>query len=288
MGMVPQQVAYWSGLSDQVGDIDAIICDLWGVIHDGVQVDTAAVQAIVEARAAGIKTVFLTNAPRPRGAVRQQLQDLAVPDALLDEIVTSGGLARDVIRRDFAGKRMYHMGSLEDHHLTVAGLPAVLVDDLSDADVILATDIETMPLDAHRPLFAPLIARGVPFICANPDKIVHVGDQLIYCAGAAADIYEDMGGLVHWFGKPVPVSYTASLAQIGYDGPLDRVLMIGDSLRTDITGANTLGLKSLLLSSGIHRDDLAGVEADISADDFAQRVAPQTALPTALMNGLKW
>ena len=266
-------IPIWAGLRGNIDAYDLIICDLWGVMHDGISLHTPAQDALIEARRAGVQTVFLSNAPRPRAYVREHLAAMGMAPELLDNVVTSGGLARDYVRAHFSGGALYHMGPRTDSG-TVAGLPVTLTTKLEDADAILATDLDRGSLDDHRTLLAGAAERQVPFLCANPDRVVHVGSKLYACAGAVADIYAGMGGPVVWFGKPVASAFMACRREIGLEdcAPADvpeKILMIGDSMQTDIAGAVAAGLDSVLITGGIHRAHLAGHFASSPASPAA-------------------
>ncbi len=266
-------IEIWQGIEEHLDRFDLIICDLWGVMHDGISLHSSAAFAIQCARKVGLKTVFLSNAPRPREYVRQHLIQMGLEAHLTDFIVTSGGLARDEVRENFSGSKLYHMGPDSDHN-TIEGLPVSLVDHPSKADVILATDLDYSNIDDHRNLLKEAALKNTLFLCANPDRVVHVGNKLFYCAGAVADLYESMGGDVKWYGKPMPGAFTACLSEVGMPNiRKDRVLMIGDSMKTDITGACDTGIKSLLIAGGIHRNELnAIVDQSLSGDSVSVEV----------------
>ena len=287
-------VLYPVNLRDLCDDIDLIICDLWGVMHNGVSPYVAAIEAIKRARAAGVQTIFLSNAPRPRGHVRAHFVEMGVPTEIVDNVVTSGGLARDHVRAEFKGCKLYHLGPETDKN-TIEGLPVTVVEDPDEADVILATDLDFPRVESHRPLLAGAASRGVPFLCANPDRVVHVGEKLFLCAGAVADLYETMGGDVRWFGKPTVEAFQACVAEVnlrpGFDS--SRVLMIGDSLQTDIAGACSAGYRSLFIASGIHRDKIAGLVGsaeggEVSRVDFRKIFGAGKPFPHAVSNFLVW
>jgi len=289
-----QSVTQLTGLRELAPSLDLIICDLWGVMHNGESPYVAAIDAVLAARRAGIKSVFLSNAPRPRGFVRAHLVSMGMPEALTDLVVTSGGLARDEVREKFAGKRLYHLGPVTDHN-TIAGLPVTLVNHPDEAEVILATDLDFPRVEDHRPWLAGPVSRGVPFLCANPDRVVHVGDRLHLCAGSVADLYGRMGGEVHWFGKPTASALTSCLAECGMDEDTDpdRVLMIGDSLQTDMAGAAATGYRGLFIAGGIHREDVPELEVStvaglLSVDRFKQIFGAGKAVPHAVMKQLVW
>lgn len=287
-------ITHVTGLNELVPRLKLIICDLWGVMHDGIHAHTEAAVAIDGARDAGVRSVFLSNAPRPRYHVRNQLIQMGMPERLTDFIVTSGGLARDAVRSRFDGAALYHLGPAEDHN-TLEGLPVDLVRTPEDADVILATGLAYLDVDRHRPLLAGAAEKKTPFLCANPDRVVHVGPKLYLCAGTIADIYEAMDGPVEWFGKPTAGALFSCLDEVGLAGSHDKksIVMIGDSLQTDIAGANAAGFDSLFIAGGIHRkewpDMLRRVDGKrLTCRDFDAVVGEGKPTPGGLMEKLVW
>ncbi|PCI62584.1 MAG: TIGR01459 family HAD-type hydrolase [Kordiimonadales bacterium] len=295
MSLSPKDaVLYPASLRDLCSDVDLIICDLWGVMHNGVSPYVAAIDAIKQARASGVQTIFLSNAPRPRGHVRAHLIEMGVPQDIADNVVTSGGLARDHVRSEFEGCKLYHLGPETDFN-TIEGLPVTVVQNPDDADVILATDLDFPRVESHRPWLAGAVSRGVPFLCANPDRVVHVGNKLFLCAGSVADLYAAMGGEVRWFGKPTVEAFHACVAEVSL--PLEtvgeRILMIGDSLQTDIAGANAAEYRSLFIASGIHRDKIPGLEkavvnGGVLQQEFRKIFGAGKPFPYAVSNFLVW
>lgn len=289
-----QNVLLPSGLRDVAGELKLIICDLWGVLHNGESPYLTAINAIASARKAGIETVFLSNAPRPRSFVRAHLIAMGVPESLANYVVTSGGLARDEVRAQFAGSKLYHLGPSTDKN-TIAGLPVDLVDHPDAADVILATDLDFRRVEDHRAWLADAVSRKVPFLCANPDRVVHVGDKLHLCAGSVADLYERMGGEVHWFGKPTAYSLLSCLGECGLAEDTDpaSILMIGDSLQTDMAGAAAIGCRGLFIAGGIHRVDYpeivtAAQDGHLTTDSFRKIFGAGKAIPHAVLKQLIW
>lgn len=290
----PDSVRRIEGLHELAETIELVICDLWGVIHNGVSGIPTAIRSIEAARDAGIATVFLSNAPRPRYHVRDQLIGMGVPHSLTDFIVTSGGLARDAVRERYAGAALYHLGPESDRN-TIEGLPVDEVSHPDMADVILATDLDYRNIDRHRDRLANACARGVPLLCANPDRVVHVGDRLYACAGAVADLYESMGGPVEWFGKPTPEALWSCVAERGLSPALtgNKVVMIGDSLQTDIAGAQAAGFSSLFVAGGIHREEWPDAKNRIqnkrlSKDAFHDVFGTGKPLPSSIIETLIW
>ena len=232
-----------------------ILCDVWGVVHNGVRAFAAAAQALEAARARGIAVVLITNAPRPHEDVEAQLAALGVPAAAFDRVVTSGDVTRELI----AGgpRRIFHLGPERDMPL-FEGLDAETVEEF-EASVVGCTgliDDETETPDDYAEMLRRLRARNLPLICANPDLVVERGDRLVWCAGALARDYALLGGRVLIAGKPNPPIYAAALKAAGevLGREVDRpeTLAIGDGILTDIKGAADNGIPALYVSGGIH------------------------------------
>jgi HAD superfamily hydrolase (TIGR01459 family) len=244
---------------------DVALCDIWGVLHDGRSAFVPAAQALVQFRRNGGTVVLITNAPRPSADIKQQLQRFRIPDEAFDAIVTSGDVTIALIRARGAAP-VYHLGPPRDLGLfdlaaEVASTPSRLVA-LEDADYVVCTglfdDTRETPADYETSMQA-MAARGLTLICANPDLVVHRGADLIYCAGALAQRYEEIGGEVIYAGKPHAPIYDEALANAararGLPVEKRRVLAIGDAMHTDIAGAAAQGLDALFITSGIHRED---------------------------------
>jgi HAD superfamily hydrolase (TIGR01459 family) len=245
------------GLSAIADRYDAIICDVWGVLHDGVHAHAGVPEALSAFRERG-PVVLVTNAPRPSGPVVAQLETLGVRRDAFDGIVSSGDVVRDhLIAEDF--RRVYHIGPTRDLPL-YEGTAMRLVGTPEEADVVVAAgmrDDDTDKPEDYRDELARCLAAGAPFVCANPDIIVERGAAFVWCAGALARIYDEMGGAARQFGKPHDPIYRAALAKIAErTGPSPRVLAVGDGLPTDITGANRQGFDVLFITEGIHAADL--------------------------------
>lgn len=243
-----------SSLAEISGRYDVILCDVWGVLHNGIAPFMPASHALAAARAAGATVVLITNSPRPRAGVITQLAAIGVLDEAYDRIVTSGDVTRDLIAA--AGKKVFFLGPDRDHPL-VEGLGVELVAE-AEAETIVCTgffDDETETPEDYRAMLAALAAHGVPMICANPDLVVERGDRLIPCAGAMAAFYEQLGGRTLIAGKPHRPIYEASIAaarDVRGDFAATRVLAIGDGMPTDVRGALDFGLDLLFVGGGIH------------------------------------
>ncbi len=273
-------------LQDVASGVDIILSDIWGVIHNGLESFPEACGALQSFRAGGGTVVLITNAPRPADSVQRQLHKLGVQDAAYDAIVSSGDLTRQFVSTHPGS--LFLIGPDRDHSI-VRGLDVAFAP-ITEADTIVCTglfDDETETPDDYRETLAQALARRLPLICANPDIVVERGDRLIYCAGAIAELYRTLGGEVIFYGKPYPPIYDRALGLAhGLRGGTGRVLAIGDSVRTDLTGANTMGLDCLFLTRGIHADEFKDLD---QLDDAAVRqFFGDTKPPLALMHALRW
>lgn len=246
------------GLSGQTAGIKAVVCDLWGVLHNGRAAYPEAVDALQKLRKTGIFVHLLSNSPRPSTSVAKQIQGFGAPPGCYDALVTSGDLARAFVLDQGAEKTFFHLGPKRDRP-TTEGLPNPETDDLRSAGFILCTGFFedwSMDLKSYEALFAAGIANQTPLVCANPDKEVDIGAKRVACAGALAGLYESMGGTVHWFGKPYAVAYEACFAAMKKHLPAlpeaSEILAIGDNLETDILGGLRQGMKTLFISEGLH------------------------------------
>jgi len=251
------------GLSDVRDSFNVAFCDVWGVVHNGEHVHEQAVMALQMFRENGSAVVLVTNAPRPSAEIVEDLLAMGVPQNAFDALVSSGEVTRDLIA-DYQGKTVYRLGPQSDDGL-FAGID-VQFGDLAQANAIICSDLEYgRTPDDYAQEVQDWKARGLPFICANPDKFVEIGDQLIYCGGALADVYEEAGGQVIMAGKPFPPIYqiASQLAQenCGIEAKNQRVLAIGDSARTDATGAAKIDAGFLFISGSIHAHELGYLNA---------------------------
>ena len=267
--------------------VDVILSDIWGVIHNGLEAFPNACEALHTFRAAGGTVVLITNAPRPADSVQRQLRKFGVPDAAYDAIVSSGDLTRQYIIAH-PGQAIHLIGPDRDQPI-FRGLD-VRFAPLDEADTIVCTgpfDDETETPEDYRATMMQALTRRLPLVCANPDIVVERGDRLIYCAGAIAELYRSLGGEVIFYGKPHRPIYDRALEIAhGLRGEAGRVLAIGDSVRTDLSGANGMGLDCVFLTRGIHADEFKGL--DHLDDDAVRAFFGEVKPPRALMHELKW
>ena len=250
-----------NALSDISAQYDALFVDLWGCVHNGVRAFDAANKALIEYRAGGGIVVLVTNSPRPRAQVEQQLADFGVARDAWDSIASSGDSARSALFLGAVGQKIYFIGT--DAELPFFE-PLKLIDDpiqishvpIEEAEGIVCTGLPTadgMPDDVRAPLLYAK-QKGLKLLCANPDIIVDRGDKREWCAGAVAQAYSEMGGISLYFGKPHAPIYDLArrrLSAIRPNIPDDRILAIGDGITTDIQGAIGEGIDSLFITGGL-------------------------------------
>src|SRR5689334_12227565 len=275
-------------LRDVIGGVEVVLSDIWGVVHNGLESFPEACAALHTYRQQGGVVILITNAPRPADSVQRQLRKLGVADETYDAIVSSGDLTRHFVA-DHPGKKLHWIGPERDSSIH-RGLDPVM-SELNGADYIICTglfDDETETPEDYRPMLMKALARKVPLICANPDIVVERGDRLIYCAGAIAELYRELGGDVVFYGKPHRPIYQRAMALAGerQGHPIDRekVLAIGDSVLPDLTGAREFGIDCLFFTRGIHAEEWEGLDQLDPASVLELFGHP----PKALMRELKW
>ena len=273
-------------LDDLADRYDIILSDVWGVVHNGERAFPAAAAALTRAREAGKRVILITNSPRPRDGVIAQLGALGVPAEAYDAVVTSGDVTRILIEE--APRKVFHIGGERDLPL-YDGTHAELVEE-QEAQVIVCTGLfndEAETPAGYGEQLTRLRARGLPMICANPDIMVERGARHIYCAGAIAREYQQMGGRVSLAGKPHKPIYDLAMREaadlLGHDVDPAKVLAIGDGLLTDVKGAVQCGFDVLYISAGIHareygehgKPDLEALQAWLKKNN----VAPVATMP---------
>ena len=259
---VTMPIRLLDGLSDIADQYDALICDVWGVVHVGPHAHAQACDALRRFRERHGPVVLLTNAPRVPAAVAEQCAGFGVPPDCYDAIVSSGGAARAEIARRAASRHLplYYIGTSRD--VTIYEGLDVSLTGLDQAEVILCAgmrdDANEAPADYGGEL-ALLAARGLTMLCANPDLVVHRGARLYWCAGVLARDYAALGGAVIYYGKPHAPVYEMARAEIAglrKGAAAARPLAVGDGMPTDIRGANGQGLEALFIADGIHGEEI--------------------------------
>ena len=280
-----------SGLSALSDRYDVLLSDVWGVIHNGREHFPAACAALARFRAEHGPIVLISNSPRPHDSVVEQLDSLGVPREAWSALVTSGDATRALLAQRAPGPA-WAIGPDRDEAL-YEGLGLTFAG-YEDAAFISCTgpyddDVET-PED-YRARFESAAARGIEMICANPDIVVQRGDRLIYCGGALARLYAELGGPVSMAGKPHPAIYDLSIAAgerlIGRPVDRARILCIGDGVATDVLGANRQGLDVLFIASGIHGEEAVGPDG-LDARAVETLLAKDGARAAFAMADLEW
>lgn len=279
-----------SSVAPLVSAYDAWLCDVWGVMHNGVAPFPGAADACTRFRAQGGTVVMISNSPRPGHAVATQMTEIGVPEGTHDAIVTSGDTTRKVIT-ERSGTPLFHLGPARDKPL-LEGLD-VQIAELPDAGFVLCSglydDLTETP-DDYAGLLADMKARDLPMVCANPDIQVERGNRLIYCAGALAEAYLGLGGEVIYTGKPHKPIYEAAMSCVtqarGKDVAKDRILCIGDGVKTDMAGAAAADMDALYIASALHM----GHSDDDRMDErrLVEIFADVSIKPVAAMQALTW
>ena len=281
------QTQFPPGLSGLASRYDTILCDVWGVIHNGRASFPEACEALVKFRQQGGQVSLITNAPVPNKQVIRLFEPLGVPMAAFDTCVSSGDATRAELaaRTDMTVWRMGGDEGWEHDRFLYEGLGHTFIDD-DRADLLLCIGLRDQVNDQpedYRAELARAVAKGIPMLCANPDKQVRVGGKLYWCAGALADIYEDLGGTVIYPGKPYAPIYKLAVDTLArLKSRPERILCIGDSPATDVRGARLQGYDSLYVGTGLkqHGADFQAEVTDLLAD-YGE-------CATYAMTGLRW
>lgn len=281
-----------AGAGDVLARYDVLFCDVWGVVHDGVRAYAGATDALMRFRSQGGTVVLVTNAPVPIPRVEAMLEARHVPPEAYDAIVSSGEIALAHMREE-AYREVYFIGP--------RGRDAAFFEKANVADVALEAaqavvctglnDDVNETVESYRQVLSEARGRELPFVCANPDLVVDVGGRLFLCAGALADAYTQLGGRVFWAGKPHANAYAAATTAAetirGTTVAAERVLVIGDAVRTDLAGAQGAGLDALFIAGGIHRHETMEGAA-IDATKLAALFPPGTPTALAALPALAW
>jgi HAD superfamily hydrolase (TIGR01459 family) len=282
-----------SGIVTLAPNYDLLLCDVWGVVHNGETAYPAAVEALHRVRAGGATVILITNAPRPGAVIEKQIAGYSVPRSCFDTVVASGDVAREELRR-WPGVKLFHLGPERDLP-NYEGLDLRQVG-FDEADMVVCTGLfdDTVETpDDYRDMLAKIHARKIPFVCANPDIVVERGDRMVWCAGALAQLYEELGGKAIYAGKPHAPIYDLSLARAaeirGSAVARSRVLAIGDGVRTDLAGAVRQGFDCIFVAGGIHAAELELKDDRMHDMAAAARMfAEAGAVPSAIIRRLSW
>jgi HAD superfamily hydrolase (TIGR01459 family) len=284
-------------LDEIAGRYDVLYCDLWGCLHDGRRVFPEATRALTGFREGGGTVILVTNSPRPRAEVARQLDVLQAPRESYDDIASSGDAAQAAMADGQFGRKVFHLGPERDlpFFSDEAGRPFDIERvDLDAAEGIVCTglfDDRTETPEDYRLTLMRAKSRGLKMLCANPDIQVDMGDQRIFCAGALARFYEEMGGAAFYFGKPHPPIYDiarrraeAARGAAVADG---AILCVGDGIATDIQGGMSEGLDTLFVTGGLAAEETGTIGGDPDPDRTAAYLAKAMLSPTAVIGRLR-
>lgn len=282
MSETPQII---SGLSEIAGEYDALLCDVWGVVHDGHSCFQMSVAALQKFRETCGQVILLTNSPRPGSEIPGQFASLGVPMDCQDAIVTSGDATRAALKARAPGP-VFILGPDRDQPLYDGmGLEEAPLEEAAFVSCTGMVDDRHETPEQYMGMMRRILARSLPFVCANPDIFIYVGGQKVWCSGALAAIYARMGGEVIVAGKPHPAIYQLAFAKlnqlVGKDLSKSRILAIGDGMRTDVKGAEENGVDCMFVASGIHQNaltemgglDMAHLQADLAHEKTRVRFA---------------
>jgi HAD superfamily hydrolase (TIGR01459 family) len=283
------------GISEIIDAYDGVVLDVWGVLHDGLKPFPGVLDALAHLKNQGKRSVVLSNAPRRAQPVANRLTEIGIPPTLYDQIHTSGEETwQHLKRRDdpfyaSLGRLCYLIAPPRDNSV-MDGLDLERVEDIDAAEFIFNTGPWGWDLDVARyeAMLQSARRRNLPMVCANPDLVVHHQGRRAICAGAIAQRYESLGGTVRWHGKPHTATYDTALKLLGVTDRR-RILAIGDSLRTDIAGANGAGIDSIIVAAGIHYEEFGTSPGEMpDAERLAKAVAGAGVTPMAAMAELYW
>ena len=252
-----------NGLKSIVENYDIFYIDLWGVVHNGITLHKNAIEAIKEITKAKKQYVLLTNAPRPNKTVKSFLEKMGMNKEIREKVYSSGEAALNYLKKNLLNNKFYHIGPPRDFDLFLDFKKDKTVD-IKESSYLLCTGLfeeQGENLDYYKELFKEHINKKM--ICTNPDLIVDRGNKRELCAGSIALVFEKMGGETVYFGKPFPEVYNQSI-----DNKEKKILSIGDNLNTDIKGANLLNYDSLIISNGVHKDEIKREGIDIVSKKY--------------------
>jgi len=251
------------GLRSIVENYDIFYIDLWGVVHNGVTLHKDAIEALEEITKANKNYILLTNAPRPNKTVKLSLEKMGMKSEIREKVYSSGEAALGYLKKKLLDNKFYHLGPAKDCDLFL-DFKKNKTENIKESFYLLCTGLfeeQGEDLDYYKELLKGHINKKM--ICTNPDLIVNRGDKRELCAGSVALVFKKMGGEVIYFGKPFPEVYNQAINNEG-----KRVLSIGDNLNTDIKGANLLNYNSLIISSGVHKDEIKKEGIDLISKKY--------------------
>jgi len=239
------------GLKSIIENYDLFFIDLWGVVHNGINLNEKAIDVLVKISEAKKNYILLTNAPRPNTVVKEFLKKMGMNNNMRKNVYTSGEAALSYLKKNFLKQSFYHIGPPRDFDL-FTDFKNKKTQDISKSNYLLCTGLyenHDKDLNYYKELLSNSISKKM--ICTNPDLVVDRGEKREYCAGSVAMVFEKLGGKVVYFGKPYPEVYNQSI-----NSNYNNIIAIGDNLNTDIKGAMNMKYDSLLVTNGVHKDEI--------------------------------
>ena len=264
------------GLKKIIKNYDIFYIDLWGVVHNGIILHKNSIKVLDEITKAKKEYVLLTNAPRPNKTVKKFLEKMGMQEKIREKVYSSGEAALNYLKKNHLDEKFYHIGPPRDFDLFIE-FKNNKRKDINESSYLLCTGLfegKGEDLNYYKKLFKGHVNKKM--ICTNPDLIVDRGNKRELCAGSVASVFEKIGGEVMYFGKPFPEVYNQSI-----NNKEKRVLSIGDNLNTDIKGANLLNYDSLIISNGIHKDEIKKYGIEIVSKKYE-------AIVNFIQSELKW
>ena len=264
------------GLKSAADQYDLFFIDLWGVIHNGIKIYQESIEVLEKLSEKNKEFVLLTNAPRPNNNVMDFLNRMGLAKKFYLKVYTSGEAALNYLHLNYKNKKFFHVGPPRDFGL-FDNFKNNKIQIIEEADYLLCTglfDEHDKELSYYKTLLKKEVEKIM--ICTNPDLIVDRGKKREFCAGSVAKVFEELGGKVEYFGKPFPKVYNQA-ANIENK----KVLCIGDNLKTDILGANKQNFDCLLVTNGIHREE-------IKNENFKKTIKKYNARVEYIQSKLKW
>lgn len=265
----------YKGLREIASSYECFLIDLWGVVHNGQELLPGVANCIYQLQQARKKIVFLTNSPRPGNILEKLLDDMGLLLEQGNMVYSSGDACIEVLKEKWNGKTCFFLGDAGLHDCLRQEIPGSLTDTLDSADYILLSGLP----GATSYVLSEGLLRGLPLICANPDKSAIHGTTKVACPGSVAEEYESKGGKVYYIGKPHTPIYIQALHHLGNPNT-EKVLAIGDGLFTDILGATRMGLDVVFIQSGLHQE--------LPADHFQKTLKTHKLRPTYILERLNW
>lgn len=260
-----------NGISEIISEYELVLCDLWGVIHDGSNLYTNARSTLIKLKEAGKKLVFLSNAPRRSNIVVNVLHNLGIESNLYDGVITSGEVGFQQIKSNpeqyfnIRTRNYYYLGPDKDSEvISETRFGKTLKPNKADFVICTGFIDDDDALVSYVPILKELRDASVPMICVNPDLlVVKLDGRRINCSGQIANLYESMGGKVYNFGKPFRAVYDSLLAKYAKGIPTNKIIAIGDGIETDIKGAADAGIGSVLVTGGIMKVQLGLKDGEV-------------------------